>query len=158
MRRRDDLVVGPKDKAIEAVRHGRKEEAIRYKVLIAKIGLDGHERGARIVCFGLRDEGMEVIYTGIRQTVDSIANTALQEAVDVVGVSSLAGAHELLPKVVEKLKELGCEDVLVIAGGIIPEEDIPFLKEGGVSEIFGPGSRIEGIAAFIRENVRKGSK
>ena len=125
------------------------------KVLIAKIGLDGHERGARIVSFGLRDEGMEVIYTGIRQTVDGIAQTALQEAVNVVGVSTLAGAHELLPELVTKLKELGCDDVLVIAGGIIPEEDIPHLKASGVSEVFGPGSKVPDMAQFIREHVRK---
>ena len=125
------------------------------KVLIAKVGLDGHERGARAVSFGLRDEGMEVIYTGIRQSVESIVQAALQEDVDVLGLSSLAGAHDLLPEIIEKLKEKGKDDILVLAGGIIPDEDIPYLKSKGVSEVFQPGSTIKDIARYIRDNVTK---
>lgn len=128
---------------------------VPIKVLIAKVGLDGHERGARAISFGLRDEGMEVIYTGIRQTVESIVQAAVQEDVDVLGLSSLAGAHDLLPEMVEKLKENGRGDVLVLAGGIIPDEDIPALKAGGVSAVFQPGATIKEIADFIRSNVKK---
>ena len=129
---------------------------IPIKVLITKVGLDGHERGARAICFGLRDEGMEVIYTGIRQNVESVVQAAIQEDVDVIGLSSLAGAHELLPEIVNQLKEKGKDDVLVLAGGIIPDEDIPFLKEGGVSAVFQPGASIKDIANYIRANVTRG--
>jgi methylmalonyl-CoA mutase C-terminal domain/subunit len=128
---------------------------VPIKVLIAKVGLDGHERGARAISFGLRDEGMEVIYTGIRQTVESIVQAAIQEDVDVLGLSSLAGAHDLLPEMIEKLKEKGRGDVLVLAGGIIPDEDIPALKAGGVSAVFQPGATIKEIADFIRSNVAR---
>lgn len=127
---------------------------IPIRVLIAKVGLDGHERGARVVSLMLRDEGMEVIYTGIRQTVESIVQVAIQEDVDVVGLSSLAGAHDLAPEIVNQLKEKGKGDVLVVVGGIVPDEDIPILKAGGVSEVFGPGEDIKGIVKHIRENVR----
>jgi methylmalonyl-CoA mutase C-terminal domain/subunit len=130
---------------------------IPIRVLIAKVGLDGHERGARAVSFGLRDQGMEVIYTGIRQNIDSIIQTALQEDIDVLGLSSLAGAHDLLPEIIKKLKEKGRDDILVIAGGVIPDEDIPILKENGVSAVFQPGSRIKDIADYIKNNVRKGA-
>lgn len=129
---------------------------VPIKVLIAKVGLDGHERGARAVSFGLRDEGMEVIYTGIRQTVESIVQAAVQEDVDVLGLSSLAGAHDLLPEMIEKLKAKGRGDVLVLAGGIIPNEDIPSLKAAGVSAVFQPGASIKDIANFIRNNVNIG--
>ena len=128
---------------------------IPIRVLIAKVGLDGHERGARAICFGLRDQGMEVIYTGIRQNVESIVQAAIQEDVDVLGLSSLAGAHDLLPEIIAQLRKKGRADILVIAGGIIPDEDIPFLKENGVSGVFQPGSRIKDIAVFIRDNVRR---
>jgi methylmalonyl-CoA mutase C-terminal domain/subunit len=103
----------------------------------------------------LRDEGMEVIYTGIRQTVESIVQVAIQEDVDVVGLSSLAGAHDLSVEIVNQLKEKGRDDILVMVGGIIPDEDIPLLKEGGVSAIFGPGASIKEIVRYIQENVRK---
>lgn len=126
------------------------------RVLIAKPGLDGHDRGAKVLTLGLRDEGMEVIYTGIRQTPESIVETALQEDVDVVGLSCLSGAHNYhFPKVVELLKEKGMHQVLVIGGGIIPEADIPSLKEKGIRGVFGPGTAIKDIANFIRENVRR---
>jgi len=127
----------------------------KIKVLIAKVGLDGHERGARVVAFGLRDEGMEVIYTGIRQSIEAIVKTAIDEDVDVVGLSSLAGAHELFVDVAEQLKEKGMGDVLVIGGGIIPDEDIPYLKQRGVSAVFTPGSRIKDMADYIKGNIRK---
>ena len=125
------------------------------KVLIGKMGLDGHDRGAKVISLGLKDAGMEVIYTGIRQNVDTIVKTAVEEDVDVVGISSLSGAHDLLPEVVEKLKKNGLADVLVIAGGIIPDEDVPGLKEVGVSEVFGPGTPVPDIAQYIREHVRR---
>jgi len=129
-----------------------KEEPIR--VLIAKPGLDGHDRAAKVITLGLRDEGMEVIYTGIRQTPESIAETAAQEDVDVVGLSSLSGAHNYhFTKVVDLLREKGMNRVLVIGGGIIPEEDISLLKANGIKAIFGPGSSIKEIASYIRENV-----
>jgi methylmalonyl-CoA mutase C-terminal domain/subunit len=130
---------------------------VPIRVLIGKVGLDGHERGARVVSLMLRDEGMEVIYTGIRQTVESIVQVAIQEDVDVVGLSSLAGAHDLSVEIVNQLKKKGKDDVLVIVGGIIPDEDIPLLKEGGVSAVFGPGASIKDIVKHIQENVRKGN-
>ena len=124
----------------------------KIKVLIAKPGLDGHDRGVKVLSLGLRDEGMEVIYTGIRQTPESIAEAAVQEGVDVVGLSCLSGAHNyLFPRVVELLREKGAGDKLVIGGGIIPEEDIPFLTEKGISAVFGPGTAIKTIADFIRK-------
>ncbi|MFC1957733.1 cobalamin B12-binding domain-containing protein [Chloroflexota bacterium] len=129
-------------------------EKKRIKVLIAKPGLDGHDRGAKVVADGLRDEGMEVIYTGLRQTPEKIAETAVQQDVDVVGLSSLAGAHNyLFPRVVEMLKERGDDHILIIGGGMIPNEDIPSLKEKGVSAVFGPGTSIKIIADFIRKQV-----
>ena len=128
---------------------------IPIRVLIGKMGLDGHERGARVISLGLRDEGMEVIYSGIRLTVEKMVKIAVEEDVNVVGLSSLSGAHDLLPEVVEQLKKKGREDVLVIAGGIIPDEDIPVLKKKGVSAVFGPGTPVPEIAKFIRENVKK---
>ena len=133
----------------------KKGGEIPIRVLMGKMGLDGHERGARVISLGLRDEGMEVIYSGIRQTVERIVKTAIEEDVDVVGLSSLSGAHDLLPEVVEQLKKKGRGDILVIAGGIIPDDDIPVLKEKGVRAIFGPGTPVPEIAKFIRENVKK---
>ena len=126
----------------------------KIRVLIAKPGLDGHDRGVNILVLGLRDEGMEVIYTGIRQTPESIAQAAVQEDVDVVGLSSLSGAHKyLFPRVVELLREKGATDRLVIGGGIIPKEDIPFLNEKGITAIFGPGTSIKEVADFINEHA-----
>lgn len=125
------------------------------RVLIAKPGLDGHDRGAKVIALGLRDEGMEVIYSGLKQTPEKIAQVAEQEDVNVVGLSCLSGAHRyLFPRVVELLKEKEMDDVLVIGGGIIPEEDITFLKSNGVNEIFGPGTFIKDIADYIRKNVK----
>ena len=130
------------------------KKAIR--VLIAKPGLDGHDRGAKVLVLGLKDEGMEVIYTGIRQTPETIAETAVQEDVNVVGLSLLSGAHNyMFPRVVELLKEKGMTNVLVIGGGIIPEDDIPMLKKSGIREIFGPGTAIKDVAKFIRKNVKR---
>lgn len=127
----------------------------RIKVLIAKPGLDGHDVGAKAVALGLRDAGMEVIYTGLRQTPEKIAEVALQEDVDVVGLSCLSGAHKILfPRVVELLREKGLKDVLVIGGGLIPPEDIPFLKERGIKEIFGPGTPIRKIVDYIKSQVK----
>ncbi len=126
-------------------------EAIR--VLIAKPGLDGHDRGAKYIARTLRDAGMEVIYSGLRQTPEMITETALQEDVNVVGLSILSGAHrELLPAITAQLKEKGL-DVIVIAGGIIPEDDIPFLKQVGISAVFGPGTPSQGIADYITQAV-----
>lgn len=131
-------------------------EERRIRVLMAKPGLDGHDRGARVLTLGLRDEGMEVIYTGLRQTPDKIAQAAIQEDVDVVGLSCLSGAHRyLFPEVVERLRERGAQDVMVIGGGIIAKEDIPFLKEKGIDDIFGPGTPVKEIANYIRENVKR---
>ena len=128
----------------------------RIRVLIAKPGLDGHDRGAKVVGLGLRDEGMEVIYTGLRQMPQDIVQAAIQEDVDAIGLSCLSGAHNFLfPRVVELLKERGAKDVLVLGGGIIPEEDIPFLKERGVSAIFGPGTSIKEIARYIEDNLQR---
>ena len=124
------------------------------RVLVAKPGLDGHDRGAKVIARSLRDAGMEVIYTGIRQTPEMIVETALQEDVDVIGLSILSGAHdELFPKIIEGLGERGMDDVLVIAGGIIPESDRDRLREIGVSAIFGPGTDSSDIVTFIKESV-----
>lgn len=126
------------------------------KVLIAKPGLDGHDRGAKVLARGLRDEGFEVVYTGLRQTPEMIASAALQEDVDVVGLSILSGAHmTLLPRICELLRAEELEDVLVTAGGIIPDDDVPALTAAGVSAVFGPGTTIGEVAAFLRANVRQ---
>jgi methylmalonyl-CoA mutase C-terminal domain/subunit len=124
------------------------------RVLVAKPGLDGHDRGAKVVARALRDEGMEVVYTGIRQTPQMIADAALQEDVDVIGLSSLSGAHmSLFTRVMEELKKRGMEDLLVIGGGIIPDEDQEELAKAGVSAVFGPGSSTLDMAAYIRKHV-----
>ncbi|MDO4799517.1 MAG: cobalamin B12-binding domain-containing protein [Bacillota bacterium] len=126
------------------------------RVLVAKPGLDGHDRGAKVIARALRDAGMEVIYTGLRQTAEQIVHAAIQEDVDCVALSILSGAHNtLLPKVVELLKEQDGEDILVIGGGVIPDADIPFLKERGVKEIFTPGTPTQTTIDFIRENIRR---
>jgi len=129
--------------------------ARKIRVLIAKPGLDGHDRGAKVIARALRDAGMEVIYTGIRQTPEQIAGAAIQEGVDIVGLSSLSGAHNrLFPKVVQLLRERGAADILVFGGGIIPVNDIPVLKESGVREIFLPGASTEDIIQYIRDNIK----
>jgi len=126
------------------------------RVLIAKPGLDGHDRGAKVICRSLRDAGYEVIYTGIRRTPDEIVNAAVQEDVDVVGLSILSGAHNVLfPKIMELLKEKGVEDIAVIAGGVIPDKDIPLLEKIGISKTFLPGSSTKEIVDWIKENVRR---
>ena len=122
----------------------------KIRVLIAKPGLDGHDRGIKVVSRGLRDAGMEVIYLGLRLTPEQIAESAIQEDVDVVGMDCLSGAHmSLFPRTLKLLQEKGGEDMLVVAGGIIPEKDIPALKEAGIAEIFGPGTPIDDIVNFI---------
>lgn len=130
------------------------EEKIR--VLVAKPGLDGHDRGAKVVARALRDAGFEVVYTGIRQTPQMIAEAALQEDVDVVGLSILSGAHlTLCPKVVQLLREQGQEDVVVLVGGIIPDEDVDKLKEAGIGAVFGPGTSTQDIIDFIKQVVKE---
>ncbi len=125
------------------------------KVLIAKPGLDGHDRGAKVLARGLRDEGFEVVYTGLRQTPEMVVTAALQEDVDVVGLSILSGAHmTLVPKITRLLREEGLADVLVAVGGIIPDDDVPALAEAGVARVFGPGTTIAEVADFLRSNVR----
>jgi methylmalonyl-CoA mutase C-terminal domain/subunit len=132
-----------------------KEER-KIRILIAKPGLDGHDRGAKVISRGLRDAGMEVIYTGIRQTPEQIATTAIQEGVDIIGLSCLSGAHNhLFPRVVDTLKERGGEDIPVFGGGIIPVDDIPGLKKAGMREIFQPGATIPHIIQFIEKIVRR---
>jgi methylmalonyl-CoA mutase C-terminal domain/subunit len=125
------------------------------RVLVAKPGLDGHDRGAKVIARALRDAGMEVIYTGLRQTPEMIVNAAIQEDVDCVGLSILSGAHNaIVPRVTSLLKERGAAEVLVIVGGTIPEQDVGFLKEQGVSAIFGPGTSLEATVNFIRQHVK----
>ena len=122
----------------------------KIRVLVAKPGLDGHDRGAKVVVRGLRDVGMEVIYLGLRVTPEQIVEAAIQEDVDVIGLSCLSGAHmSLFPKTMELLRKKGPKDLVVVAGGIIPEKDIPQLKEAGIAEVFGPGTSIDTIAKFI---------
>jgi len=130
----------------------------KIRVLIAKPGLDSHDRGAKIVARALRDAGMEVIYTGLRQTPEQIAETALQEDVDVIGLSILSGAHKtLFPRIMRLLKDQDMTDVMVFAGGIIPEEDIAELKKLGIKEIFGPGTPTETIIQYVLANIPKKS-
>jgi methylmalonyl-CoA mutase C-terminal domain/subunit len=130
----------------------------KIRVLVAKPGLDGHDRGAKVVARALRDAGFEVIYTGIRQTPQMIAEAALQEDVDVVGLSILSGAHlTLCPRVVELLRDQGQDQVVVLVGGIVPDEDVPVLKEAGIRGIFGPGTSTQEIANFITQAVAEAS-
>ncbi|HEY0544952.1 MAG TPA: cobalamin B12-binding domain-containing protein [Pyrinomonadaceae bacterium] len=127
----------------------------KIRVLVAKPGLDGHDRGAKVIARALRDAGMEVIYTGLRQTPEMIAAAAVQEDVDAVGVSILSGAHNTLcPRIISLLKAEGMDDCLVLVGGIVPQDDIPRLKEQGVAEVFLPGTSTEEIVRFLRENVK----
>lgn len=127
----------------------------RIRVLVAKPGLDGHDRGAKVIARALRDAGMEVIYTGLRQTPEQIVAAAVQEDADVVAMSLLSGAHNhLFPRVVELLKEKGVTDILVVGGGVIPDADIPFLKESGIAEIFTPGTPTSVAIDFIKSNVK----
>jgi methylmalonyl-CoA mutase, C-terminal domain len=132
------------------------QETRKIRVLAAKPGLDGHDRGIKVICAALRDAGMEVIYTGLRQTPEQIVSAAVQEDADVIAMSCLSGAHNyLFPRVMEILKDKGIGDILVLGGGIIPEEDISTLKGAGIAEIFGPGTDTNNIAKFIREHTRK---
>jgi methylmalonyl-CoA mutase C-terminal domain/subunit len=128
----------------------------KIRVLVAKPGLDGHDRGAKVIARTLRDAGMEVIYTGLRQTPEQIINAALQEDVDAIGLSILSGAHmHLFPRILELKREKDLNDVLVFAGGIIPDRDIPKLKEIGIAEIFPPGSSLQEIVDFVKTHARK---
>jgi methylmalonyl-CoA mutase C-terminal domain/subunit len=127
----------------------------KIRVLVAKPGLDGHDRGAKVIARALRDAGMEVIYTGLRQTPEMIVTSSLQEDVDVIGLSILSGAHNaIVPRVMELLKQNKMDDVLVLVGGIIPDQDIEGLKKAGVGGIFQPGTPMDDIVKFIRENVK----
>ncbi|MDR3568151.1 MAG: cobalamin B12-binding domain-containing protein [Syntrophobacteraceae bacterium] len=135
--------------------------ARKLRILVAKPGLDGHDRGARIVARAFRDAGFEVIYTGCHQTPEQIASTAIQEDVDLIGLSILSGAHRYsFPRVLELLKENNAQDIAVIGGGIFPLEDIPMLKECGIRELFEPGARLSDIIDWVRENItpRKGAE
>ncbi|MFQ6069516.1 MAG: cobalamin B12-binding domain-containing protein [Candidatus Aminicenantales bacterium] len=128
----------------------------KIRVLVAKPGLDGHDRGAKVICRALRDAGMEVIYTGLRRTPEEIVSSAIQEDVDVIGLSILSGAHNVLfPRIMNLLKEKEAEDIVVIAGGIIPEKDVPELKKIGIKEIFLPGSSTEDIVKWIKTNAKQ---
>jgi len=133
-------------------------EEKNVRVLIAKPGLDGHDRGAKVICRSLRDAGFEVIYTGLRRTPEEIVNAVIQEDVDVLGLSILSGAHNVIfPKIMELLKERGAGDVAVIAGGVIPDKDISVLEKIGISKIFLPGSPTQKIVGWIEKNVRQNS-
>jgi methylmalonyl-CoA mutase, C-terminal domain len=125
-----------------------------YRILVAKPGLDGHDRGAKVIARALRDAGMEVIYLGLRQTPEMIVEAALQEDADAIGLSILSGAHmTLLPRVSKLLREQGMDDVMLFAGGIIPDKDVSALKEAGVRGVFGPGTRTEDVITFVREQL-----
>ncbi|MBP1696586.1 MAG: cobalamin B12-binding protein, partial [Deltaproteobacteria bacterium] len=127
----------------------------KIRILIAKPGLDGHDRGAKVIARGFRDAGFEVIYTGLHQTPEQIVSAAIQEDVDAVGLSSLAGAHDyLFPRVIELLKEKGAEDITVFGGGIIPEEDLPSLTQAGLKGVFPPGTSIEEAVNWVRQNIK----
>jgi methylmalonyl-CoA mutase C-terminal domain/subunit len=134
---------------------GRMSPERKIRILIAKPGLDGHDRGAKVIARGFRDAGFEVIYTGLHQSPEQIVAAAVQEDVDAVGLSSLAGAHDyLFPRVIELLKEKGGEDIVVFGGGIIPDEDISTLNQCGVKAIFSPGTPIEEAVKWVRENIK----
>ena len=129
------------------------------RVLVAKVGLDGHDRGAKVIATSLRDAGMEVIYTGLRQTPEMVVNTALQEDVDVIGISILSGAHmTVFPKIIQVMKEKGLENVLLTGGGIIPEEDMAELNKSGVAKLFAPGANTADIATYITDWVKEHRK
>jgi methylmalonyl-CoA mutase C-terminal domain/subunit len=126
----------------------------KVRILIAKPGLDGHDRGAKVIARSLRDAGFEVIYTGLRQTPEAIVNTAIQEDVDAIGVSILSGAHNtVFPAIAGLLKEKGADDIIVFGGGVIPDDDIPFLLESGVAVIFTPGTSTEDVITFVNDNI-----
>ena len=128
----------------------------KIRVIVAKPGLDGHDRGAKVICRVLRDEGMEVVYTGLRQTPEQIVEAALQEDAGVIGLSILSGAHNYVcPRVMELLREQGLDDVLVVVGGIIPDADLPGLKEIGINGVFQPGTPMQDIVTYIREHHRR---
>ncbi len=125
------------------------------RILVAKPGLDGHDRGAKVIARALRDAGMEVIYTGLRQTPEMIVNAAIQEDVDCVGLSILSGAHNaIVPRIIALLRERNAADILVVLGGTIPDQDAQFLKDQGIAAIFGPGTSLDAVVQFIRENVK----
>lgn len=127
----------------------------KVRIMVAKPGLDGHDRGARIIARAYRDAGYEVVYTGLHQSPEEIVEAAVQEDVDMIGLSSLAGAHRyLFPRVVELLKEKGADDIVVCGGGIIPDEDIAFLKKAGIKEVFTPGSSLDEIVGWVEENIK----
>ncbi len=131
----------------------------RIRVLIAKAGLDGHDRGAKVVARSLAEAGMDVIYTGIRQTPEAIVDAAVREGVDVVGLSIFSGAHlELFPRILRGLQEKGLDEVIVLAGGIVPDDDIPELKKLGIRAVYGPGTPVDEIAAYIRKTVARAAK
>ncbi len=131
-------------------------EERRLRVLVAKLGLDGHDRGAKVIARALRDAGMEVIYTGLRQTPEAVVSAVIQEDVDALLMSSLSGAHDhLFPRVMELLRERGVEELLVLGGGVIPEEDVPRLKAAGIAEVFGPGTSTRRIAEYVREKAHR---
>jgi len=139
----------------DGFKEGEMAKERKVRILIAKPGLDGHDRGAKVVARALRDAGFEVIYTGLHQSPEQIVATAIQEDVDAVGLSNLSGAHlYLFPRVVELLREKGAGDIMVFGGGIIPDEDIPQLKAAGVKEIFTPGTLLEDIVDWVRENIK----
>jgi methylmalonyl-CoA mutase cobalamin-binding domain/chain len=128
----------------------------KIRVIVAKPGLDGHDRGAKVIARAFRDAGFEVIYTGLRQTPEQVVNAALQEDADVIGLSVLSGAHmTLCPRIMELMKKEGLNDVLVLVGGIIPDQDIPALKKSGIAEVFQPGASTEEIIAYVRNHVRR---
>jgi methylmalonyl-CoA mutase C-terminal domain/subunit len=136
-------------------RGGLLSSAKKIRVLVAKPGLDGHDRGAKVVARALRDAGMEVIYTGLRQTPEMVVRAAIDEAVNCIGLSILSGAHmALFPKVMALLKKEGADDILVVGGGIIPEDDVAELKKVGIAEIFGPGTPLDEITEYIKANVK----
>lgn len=133
----------------------KEKEKQKIRVLIAKPGLDGHDRGAKVIARALMDAGFEVIYTGLHQTPEMIASAAIQEDVHVVGLSILSGAHNtLVPEVIEGVRRAGGDDILFVVGGIIPDEDIPALKKHGVDMVFTPGASLEAVADYIRKNVK----
>jgi methylmalonyl-CoA mutase C-terminal domain/subunit len=133
----------------------KQEHEFPIRVLVAKPGLDGHDRGAKVIARALRDAGMEVIYTGLRQTPEMIVNASIQEDVQCIGLSILSGAHNaIVPRLMALLKERGADDILVVLGGTIPAQDIDFLKQQGVAAIFGPGTPLETTVEFIRDNVK----
>src|ERR671921_1022826 len=140
-------------------RASRDEQGAPLRILIAKPGLDGHDRGAKVLVRALRDAGFEVVYTGLFQTPEMIASAALQEDVQVIGLSILSGAHmALFPRIMDELRERGLDEVLVVAGGTIPKADIPRIKELGVAEVFGPGTRLATVVDYIRENAPQQSR